>query len=347
MTKILLSVNDLCVSFNKGALDVLHGVSFDLYEGKTLCLVGESGSGKSVTANALMDLLPEQTKISARHMTLDGHSLNDITRNKRDMAMIFQDPMTSLNPALTIGFQLREALKLKEKLSPRAVEARVMEVMQAVRIPDPEHRLQSYPHQLSGGMRQRIMIAMALIRRPRLLIADEPTTALDVTVQAQILWLLQTLQRETGTAILFITHDLGVVAEIADHVAVMYAGRIVEKAEVGVFFNRPAHPYSMGLMRATIDYRTACNTTFNTGEGKAQPLAELPGSVPSPSDRPSGCAFANRCEIALDSCTQQAPHWLDWSNNQGAACPVLYAHSHTPQGAPQGAPQHTPQGGGT
>lgn len=329
MSGSLLSVRNLRVSFNAGRLDILRGVSFDLSEGRTLCLVGESGSGKSVTASALMDLLPSGTVVTAEQMELDDRPLASLGRAERDMSMIFQDPTTSLNPVLNIGFQLREALKLKEKVSERAAHARVLEVMRAVRIPDPEQRLAAYPHQLSGGMRQRVMIAMALIRRPRLLIADEPTTALDVTVQAQILWLLQDLQRETGTAILFITHDLGVVAEIADDVAVMYAGRIVERGPVAEIFDRPAHPYTIGLMGATIDYRSA----ILSSAGHEQRLTELPGHVPNPGETIPGCAFANRCRYALASCMKALPPWVVQSERHGAACPV-YGHQLPHQGIP-------------
>jgi oligopeptide/dipeptide ABC transporter ATP-binding protein len=318
MTAPLLEVRDLRVAMNQGRTQVLRGVDFDLAEGRTLCLVGESGSGKSVTAAALMDLLPPHARINATTMTLGGRPLAGMRRAERDMAMIFQDPMTSLNPVLTIGYQLREALQLKEKVSNDAAHARVLDVMRQVRIPDPATRLAAYPHQLSGGMRQRVMIAMALIRRPRLLIADEPTTALDVTVQAQILWLLQELQRETGTAILFITHDLGVVAEVAHDVAVMYAGRIVERGPVGEIFRDPAHPYTAGLMAATLDRRAA-------GEGSRERLVELPGTVPVAGEAIPGCAFAPRCAYAVGTCVNTPPEWRSLTRAHGAACPYFRA----------------------
>ena len=326
-----LSVRNLSVGFGpQGAIRAVRNVSFDLHAGKTLCLVGESGSGKSVTATSIMGLhKPGSAKVEAERLHLDGIDLlaraeTEMVRLRGSlMAMIFQDPMSSLNPALTIGFQLREALLLHEKMSKTAANARVMEVLQLVRIPDAARRMSAYPHQLSGGMRQRIMIAMALICRPRLLIADEPTTALDVTVQAQILWLLSELQREFGTAIIFITHDLGVVAEIADDVAVMYAGSLVERGPVNAIFDDPSHGYTAGLLRATAE--------FVPGEATRGRLEEIPGNVPSFSMLPKGCSFVERCRFAAESCHKRTPAWRDIADRHQARCdqPIRYNSTGT------------------
>ncbi|MWB78364.1 ATP-binding cassette domain-containing protein [Pseudooceanicola sp. 216_PA32_1] len=320
MTQPFLSVRNLSVSFGaNGEAKVVNGVSFDLEAGKTLCLVGESGSGKSVTATSLMGLHPAKTtRITADRMELDGIDLLSCDEARfaelrgTKMAMIFQDPMSSLNPALTIGFQLREAVFLHENLSRADQDARVLEVLQRVRIPDPERRMTSYPHELSGGMRQRVMIAMALICRPKLLIADEPTTALDVTVQAQILWLLGELQREFGTAIIFITHDLGVVAEIGDDVAVMYAGSLVEKGSVFDIFDRASHGYTAGLLSATAE--------FHPGQTASKRLVEIPGSLPQFSNLPQGCNFADRCAFAAPSCLDRTPDWREVAPGHVTSC---------------------------
>jgi oligopeptide/dipeptide ABC transporter ATP-binding protein len=327
MSEPFLSVRNLTVGFGpQGAVRAVRDVSFDLAAGKTLCLVGESGSGKSVTATSIMGLhKPGSAKVEAARLRLDGIDLleceePELARLRGSlMAMIFQDPMSSLNPALTIGFQLREALLLHEKMSSRAANSRVMEVLQRVRIPDAARRMSAYPHQLSGGMRQRIMIAMALICRPRLLIADEPTTALDVTVQAQILWLLSELQREFGTAIIFITHDLGVVAEIADDVAVMYAGTLVERGCVHAVFENPSHGYTAGLLRATAE--------FIPGEPSRGRLEEIPGNVPSFSMLPSGCNFVDRCRFAAASCHERMPGWRDVTVGHATRCDQVVAYS--------------------
>ncbi len=327
-----LSVRNLSVGFGlHGAIRAVRDVSFDLEAGKTLCLVGESGSGKSVTAASIMGLhKPGSAKVEAARLRLDGIDLlecqePELARLRGSlMAMIFQDPMSSLNPALTIGFQLREALLLHEKMSTRAANARVMAVLQRVRIPDAERRMRAYPHQLSGGMRQRIMIAMALICRPRLLIADEPTTALDVTVQAQILWLLSELQREFGTAIIFITHDLGVVAEIADDVAVMYAGSLVERGSVHAVFENPSHGYTAGLLRATAE--------FVPGEPSRGRLEAIPGNVPNFSMLPRGCSFVERCRFAAAGCHQRMPDWRDVAHGHATRCDqsVVYGAAGIP-----------------
>lgn len=315
-----LSVRNLQVGFGPGgALKAVRGVSFDLEAGKTLCIVGESGSGKSVTAISIMGLHPKGSAlVTADRLRLDGRDLLDYDQSQLGalrgplMSMIFQDPMSSLNPVLRIGFQIQEALRLHEKVSRKVAYARALEVLQLVRIPDAAARMQAYPHELSGGMRQRVMIAMALICRPKLLIADEPTTALDVTVQAQILWLLAELQREFGTAIIFITHDLGVVAEIADDAAVMYAGKLVERAPVADIFDTPLHGYTLGLLGATAE--------FEPGQSKKRRLVEIPGTVPPLSALGAGCAFAPRCAYAVDTCAIREPVMIAAGPDHQTAC---------------------------
>ena len=318
-----LSVRNLQVGFGPGGvLKTVRGVSFDLEPGRTLCMVGESGSGKSVTAISIMGLhAPGVAKVTADRLVLDGQDLLACDQRQLAkmrgplMAMIFQDPMSSLNPVLTIGYQIQECLRLHEKVSRKAAHARVMDVLRLVRIPDPAARMQAYPHQLSGGMRQRIMIAMALICRPRLLIADEPTTALDVTVQAQILWLLSELQREFGTAIIFITHDLGVVAEIGDDAAVMYAGKIVERAPVVDLFAHASHGYTVGLLGATAH--------LGSKEARTHRLVDIPGHVPPITELGQGCAFAPRCAYAVAACSEREPDWLQVSEGHVTACDQL------------------------
>jgi peptide/nickel transport system ATP-binding protein len=296
MTEPLLLVRDLNVSF--GAIDVLKNVNISLESGQTLCVVGESGSGKSVTAMSLLKLLPARARITASTMRFSGRDIAGLSgkglRQLRggDIAMIFQDPMSSLNPAFTIGSQIGEAVSRHTGLNRSGVRKRVIEVLDMVRIPEAAARAGAYPHELSGGMRQRVMIAMALACRPKLLIADEPTTALDVTIQAQILALIDDLKQELGTAVLFITHDLGVVAEIADRVAVMYAGQIVEEGTAERVISSPAHAYTLGLMGARPQL----------GQ-KVDQLTEIPGAVPRLDDRPPGCQFAPRCFAMTEACT--------------------------------------------
>jgi peptide/nickel transport system ATP-binding protein len=299
----VLELRDLSVTLttDRGPLRPVDGVSFVVEAGKTLAVVGESGCGKSVTALAIMGLLPQGARIggSVRFAGQDLAALDaEALRRKRgaELAMIFQEPMTSLNPAFTAGEQVAEALRLHQGLSPAAAMARAEEMLARVRIPDAARRARQYPHQLSGGMRQRVMIAMALACRPRLLIADEPTTALDVTVQAQILALMDELKAETGTAVLLITHDLGVVADHADEVAVMYAGRIAERAPAATLFARPQHPYTVGLLGAAPSL-----------EGGAERLASIEGTVPDLRAPPPGCRFAPRCPFAIARCAEQPP----------------------------------------
>ncbi|HEV8108909.1 MAG TPA: ABC transporter ATP-binding protein [Burkholderiales bacterium] len=300
-----------------GVVKAVDGVSFALGRGETLAIVGESGCGKSVTALSLMRLVTDPPgRIVGGSVRLEGTELLALdeaamrrVRGKL-ISMIFQEPMTSLNPVMTIGRQIGESLVLHEGLSRRAALGRAIELLQLVGIPEPAQRAREYPHQLSGGMRQRAMIAMALACRPRVLIADEPTSALDVTIQAQILELIGRLQRELGTAMIMITHDLGVVAEIAERVIVMYAGRKVEEAAVGELFARPLHPYTRGLMNSI-------------PRGAAARLQEIPGMVPALSNLPPGCAFAPRCPQASAKCRSMEIPYEEKQPGHWAAC--LYA----------------------
>jgi peptide/nickel transport system ATP-binding protein len=295
-----LAIEDLSIGFpaDAGTVRAVDRVSLMAAPGKTLAVVGESGCGKSVTALAVMGLLPPSARVSGT-VRLDGEVLSGedlrAARGGR-LSMIFQEPMTSLNPAFTVGEQVAEALRLHEGLSPRLAMDRAVDMLARVRIPEAARRARQYPHQLSGGMRQRVMIAIALACRPRLLIADEPTTALDVTVQAQILALLDELKRETGTAVLLITHDLGLVADHADEVAVMYAGRIAERAPAAALFARPQHPYTIGLLGAVP--RLA---------GPRARLASIEGTVPDLRHPPPGCRFAPRCPFAAAACIEAPP----------------------------------------
>ena len=299
----LLEVADLRVHFrtHDGLVQAVDGVSFAVGEGETLGLVGESGCGKSVSAYATLQLLPVPPAVYAGgEIRFRGENLlafNDARMRRvrgNQISMIFQEPMSSLNPIMTIGQQLTEALLEHEKIPKREARARALEMLRRVRIPSPDARFNQYPHQLSGGMKQRAMIAMALMCRPQLLIADEPTTALDVTIQAQILDLLNELQSEFRMSVLLITHDLGVIAETCERVAVMYAGRIVESAPVAALFETPKHPYTHGLFGSLPSLQA---------EKKAA-LAVIPGAVPSPLDFPSGCRFRTRCAMAQERCTQ-------------------------------------------
>jgi peptide/nickel transport system ATP-binding protein len=303
MTEPVLDVRELSVTLatDRGRLTPVDGVSFTVAPGKTLAVVGESGCGKSVTALAIMGLLPTNgatggsVRLAGRELTTMAPEDRRLKRGG-EMAMIFQEPMTSLNPAFRAGEQVAEALRLHQGLSPRAAMDAAVAMLARVRIPDAARRAQQYPHQLSGGMRQRVMIAMALACRPRLLIADEPTTALDVTVQAQILGLIDELKAETGTAVMLITHDLGVVADHADEVVVMYAGRVAERAPAAALFARPQHPYTIGLLGAAPSL-----------EGGAERLASIEGTVPDLRNPPPGCRFAPRCPFAVARCTTQPP----------------------------------------
>ena len=303
----------------RGIVRAVDDISFTLHEGETLAIVGESGCGKSITALSILGLVPSPPgRIVGGAVRLRGTDLlrvdEEAMRRVRgnEISMIFQEPMTSLNPVLTIGAQIEEALLLHQpSLSRAEVRARAVEMLRLVRIPEPERRAREYPHQLSGGMRQRAMIAMALACNPKVLIADEPTTALDVTIQAQILELILDLQRRLGTAVILITHDLGVVAETAGRVIVMYAGRKVEEAEVVPLFEEPLHPYTRGLM-GSIPHLAA--------EKGAERLAEIPGMVPALNALPPGCAFAPRCPMATERCRAEAPPFHEWRPGHFSAC---------------------------
>jgi peptide/nickel transport system ATP-binding protein len=304
----LLEVENLQTHFRTpdGVNRAVDGVSFEIAEGETLAVVGESGCGKSVTANSILRLIPEPPgKIAGSIrfqgtdlLKLDEGAMRDIRGN--EISMIFQEPMTSLNPVLTIGRQLRETVQLHEGLDRNTAEKRAIEMLTLVGIAEPARRVREYPHQLSGGMRQRVMIAMALACNPKLLIADEPTTALDVTIQAQILDLMRDLKRRVGAAIILITHDLGVVAEVAERVMVMYAGRKVEEALVGDLFRAPRHPYTQGLLGAVPKLGSSVT-------GEETRLAEIPGLVPSLKTRIEGCVFASRCPLVTELCRKVAP----------------------------------------
>ncbi len=318
MSAPLLSVEDLRVRFpnaSGGHLVAVDGISFSVREGQTLGIVGESGCGKSVTSLATMGLIPKKTAdISGRVifegqdlLTIPDDTLRDLRGNR--LAMIFQEPMTSLNPSHTIGAQITEAVLRHRDVSAAEAKARAIEMLRRVRIPVPEERFHDYPHKLSGGMRQRAMIAMALACDPRLIIADEPTTALDVTIQAQILDLLRELREDTGAAVILITHDLGVVAEVCDEVLVMYAGQVVERAPVDALFRMPQHPYTVGLMGSI--------PRLDTRKDK---LAAIRGSVPNMALAQQGCRFAARCPFADHRCRSEAPPLLEAAPGQFSRC---------------------------
>jgi peptide/nickel transport system ATP-binding protein len=320
--KPLLRVENLKTHFHTrdGVVRAVDGVSFEVNAGETLAIVGESGCGKSVTSMSILRLLPmPPARIAAGRIEFDGRNLLDLPEAEmrkvrgNAISMIFQEPMTSLNPVLTVGRQIAEALVLHRGMSKKDATARAIEMLRKVHIPEAERRITQYPHELSGGMRQRVMIAMALACGPRLLIADEPTTALDVTIQAQILELMRELHRETGAAIILITHDLGVVAEMAQRVVVMYAGRKVEEAPIEELFERPRHPYTRGLMGSMPHLGDSVNET-----GKR--LVEIPGMVPSLKDPAPGCLFAPRCANAGERCTREAPPLELHAPGHWAAC---------------------------
>jgi len=319
----LLEVENLQTHFRTpdGVNRAVDGVSFTVERGETLAIVGESGCGKSVTANSIMRLVPQPPGRIAGKIRFEGTDLLKLPeRAMRDIrgnhiSMVFQEPMTSLNPVLTVGGQIAETLRLHQHLDRRAVVERAVEMLSLVGIAEPRRRAGEYPHQLSGGMRQRVTIAIALACNPKLLIADEPTTALDVTIQAQILDLLADLKSRVGAAIILITHDLGVVAEIAERVMVMYAGRKVEEAKVADLFRAPRHPYTQGLLAAVPKLGASV-------AGKATRLAEIPGVVPNLKQRIVGCVFANRCTFTQDICRQVAPALEEKSAGHVAACHV-------------------------
>ncbi|REJ79546.1 MAG: ABC transporter ATP-binding protein [Acidobacteria bacterium] len=299
----LLSVRNLKTQFptKAGLVRAVDDVTFHIDRGEMVGIVGESGCGKSITALSILRLISPPGRIVSGSVEFNGEELTKASQERmrkvrgNDIAMIFQDPMTSLNPVYTVGEQIAEALRLHRELSKKEARDAAIEAMQEVAIPSPERRISDYPHQLSGGMRQRVMIAMALACDPDLLIADEPTTALDVTIQAQILELLNGLQESRNLAVLLITHDLGVVAETADRVCVMYTGRIVEESQVGQLFEEPKHPYTRGLLKSVPKLN-------ETAEEKSQKLSTIEGVVPSPTELPDGCHFAPRCSLRESRC---------------------------------------------
>ena len=316
--EIVLDVEDLRVEFTTygGSVQAVRGASFQLYKGETLAIVGESGCGKSVTSNAIMGLVPQPPgKVTARKIIFKGKDFKHYTRKQfrevqgMDISMIFQDPMTALNPTLTIGEQLTEGLKTHYKISNKEAKKKAIEMLSLVGLSNPEERLKQYPHQFSGGMRQRIVIAIALICEPELLIADEPTTALDVTIQAQILELFQEIQEPTGVSIILITDDLGVVAKIADRIAVMYAGNIIEIGSKRDIFYNPKHPYTKGLLNSV--------PRLDLVEEELQPIDGTPPDLFAP---PPGCAFAARCPQAMVVCNKIQPDVTKLTNEHEVHC---------------------------
>jgi oligopeptide/dipeptide ABC transporter ATP-binding protein len=322
MDNALLSVQDLKVYFigNERVARALDGVSYEVSKGETVCLVGESGCGKTVSALSILGIIPQPPgKIIGGKVLFNGQNLLDLSEEEMQkirgnhIAMVFQEPMTSLNPVFTIEDQINEAIMIHERLDERETRQRCLQLLKDVGIPSPEERLKDYPHQLSGGLRQRVMIAMALACNPDLLIADEPTTALDVTIQAQILNLFEELQQKRQLSLLYITHDLGVVANIADRIYVMYAGIIVEQGHTSDIFHNPYHPYTRGLL-TSLPVRTRRGGTLHS----------IPGAVPDPAHKPSGCPFHPRCNLAIETCRSQFPRMCDYGNGQLSRCPVLY-----------------------
>lgn len=307
----LLEIENLSVEFpsQNGVMHAVDGISLSLEEGEVLGIVGESGSGKSVTMMALMGLVAYPGRVKADKLRFAGHDLLALSQGERnkligkDVAMIFQEPTTSLNPCFTVGFQIMETLRLHLGLDKKAATRKAIELLEQVGINSPESRLKAYPHQLSGGMNQRVMIAMAIACNPRLLIADEPTTALDVTIQAQILDLLRSLQKERGMALVLITHNMGVVSEMAQRIAVMYAGQIMEEQSAHALFNTPQHPYTEALLSALPE----------RSDGSAR-LATIPGMVPGLYDRPAGCLFAPRCSYATEHSRNERPLLRAWKD---------------------------------
>lgn len=325
----LLEVQDLKIAFRSldTTITAVSGVSFHVNEGETLGIVGESGCGKSITSLAMMRLLPQATSQIGGSVKFDGQELLTLPEQKmfdirgRQISMVFQEPMTSLNPVYTIGKQVDEAVLLHNKLSAQEARSRTLEILKKVGIPRAEDMSREYPYQLSGGMRQRVMIAMALVCGPKLLIADEPTTALDVTIQAQILDLMRQMRQETGSSIIMITHDLGVVAEMCERVMVMYAGQVVEEADVVSLFTHPQHPYTTGLMRSIPQH-----------DSKVSRLVPIPGQVPPLASMPTGCRFAPRCPQAEKRCLTDNPELLPVADGHLCRC-WLYPKGGEPDGA--------------
>ena len=331
MSEPVLSVRGLKTHFRlrTGTLKAVDGLSFELQAGRVLCIVGESGSGKSVTAQSIMRLIELPGRIVDGDITfrdqdllaLTEHEMEDLRGNR--IGMIFQDPMTSLNPVFTIGEQIVETIIAHTGASKEEARARAVELMRLVGIPEPEGRLSDYPHQFSGGMRQRVLIAIAIACEPDILIADEPTTALDVTIQAQILRLLSDIQKKLGSAMILITHDLGVVSAMADEVLVMYSGRMVEYGDVKTIFRNPRHPYTLGLLDSII----------KLDDSRESELRSISGLPPIPIDPPPGCAFRDRCVKAMDICGEQDPPWVETATGSTAVCHAVQAEEAAGQGA--------------
>ena len=323
MSTPLLQVKNLCTSFDVDAGEVraVNGISFSLDKGKVLGIVGESGSGKSVTAYSIMRILVEPGRIKSGEILFDGQDIVKFSKKQmsefrgKRISIIFQDPMTSLNPTYTIGNQLREAILLHTNRNHEQANARAVEMLKLVGVNEPEKRLKQYPHELSGGMRQRVMIAMALACEPDILIADEPTTALDVTIQAQILELMKDLQKKLGMAIIMITHDLGVIADMCDEIIVMYAGRICERGTVDEIFYNPKHEYTKGLLRSIPKL-----------DSRNQRLIPIAGSPVDLTSMPAGCAFAFRCDCAMKICLTDLPEELPINEDHRAACWMNVKH---------------------
>lgn len=315
--KNILEVKNLCTSFftEEGEVKAVNGVSFSVPSGRTLGIVGESGSGKSITSLSILRLIQSPGKIKSGKILFDGKDLLQLSEKDmrkirgNEISMIFQEPMTSLNPVFTIGEQISEVYQIHRNLSKREAKEKSIEMLKLVGIPSPEKRIDQYPHELSGGMRQRVMIAMALACNPKLLIADEPTTALDVTIQAQILRLIKELQEKLHMSVIFITHDLGVVAETCDYVAVMYCGKVVEFADVKTLFKNPQHPYTVGLLNSLPRH-----------DIDQEELIAIKGNVPSPFEMPNGCAFAPRCPHASAICHTKEPELVAHLENNEIRC---------------------------
>lgn len=329
----ILQVENLTTSFltSNGEVQAVRGVSFSVGKGEILGIVGESGSGKSVTSMSILRLLADTARIKDGSILFEGEDLTKVSKKKlreirgNKISMIFQDPMSSLNPLIPVGKQVSEMIKIHHpKMGKEERKAQVMELFAKVRIPEPEKRYHSFPHEFSGGMRQRVMIAMALANKPELLIADEPTTALDVTIQDQILRQLRELDKEYGASIIFITHDLGVVAELCDRVLVMYGGLIMEEARIEDIFERPGHPYTMGLLHSIPDVE----------QEKSERLEPIPGSPPDMTNPPAGCSFAPRCSYARKVCAGSLPDFVEVGEGHRTRCFLQYedapADEHNP-----------------
>jgi oligopeptide/dipeptide ABC transporter ATP-binding protein len=325
MMNTLLQIENLKTVFTttRGTIKAVDGVSLSLKKGETLGVVGESGCGKTMLALSMMRLIPSNGRIVEGHIFFDGEDLLSISeeamraKRGRDIAMIFQEPMTSLNPVMRIGDQIAEVICLHQRISPKEAIEQSIHHLREVGIQDPQRRIRDYPHQLSGGMRQRVMIAMAMSCHPKLLLADEPTTALDVTIQAQILRLISDLKAKNNMSVVFITHDLGIVAEAAQKVAVMYAGKIVEIAGVENLFERPMHPYTLGLITSSPSGQ------YGSGDEEVEYLKTIPGSVPSLYDLPRGCRFADRCYMAIEQCRMDEPPLTEIEPDHFVSCLVV------------------------